>query len=101
MQNRRKFIIQLGVSGAALLSGSSMAQEAMLKETDTQAVAIDYKEDGAKVDKKKYPNYAPDQRCSSCSLYQEKSGDIRGACLIVTDRQVAGKGWCNAWTNMA
>lgn len=103
MRSRRTFIVQLSLGGATLLAGLKLAhaQSSILDEKDAQALALGYKDDEKKVDKTKFPNYEAGQKCADCSLYQGKPGDASGACPVFSDKLVAAKGWCSAWTNMA
>jgi hypothetical protein len=98
MVSRREFIVQLGLASAALASGHSLAQGAMVAESDAQAAALGYKADASKADKVKFPKYAAGQLCSNCSLYQGKPGDAAGGCPLFAGKQVAANGWCSAWT---
>jgi High potential iron-sulfur protein len=103
---RRTFIIR-SVSGVGALSTLALAKTATaqtpeaLSETDPTAVALGYKTDGSKVDKQKYPNYAPTQSCSGCALFQGKPTDASASCAAFGNKLVAGKGWCSAWTKKA
>lgn len=100
MSNRREFIVQLGLASAALTASQARAQGAMVAEGDAQAVALGYKADATKADKKKFPKYATDQKCSNCALYQGKTGDA-GPCPLFAGKQVSAKGWCSAWAKKA
>ena len=98
--SRRNFmIVSVGMSSALWLSRAG-AESAHLSESDPAAVAVGYKEDAAKVDRAKYPNYAAGQTCATCSLYQGKSTDAWGGCTLFSDKLVAGRGWCSSWTDM-
>jgi hypothetical protein len=101
MNNRRQFIVQVGVSSGVLISGHTRAQAAMQAETDPQAVALGYKADTTKVDAKKYPKHAPVQNCKGCALYQGKPADAAGGCPLFAGKQVAANGWCSAWAKKA
>lgn len=101
MTNRREFIVQLGLGSGALAVGHSWAQGAMVSESDPQASALGYAADATKANKTKFPKYAPGQECSSCALYQGKSGDATGPCTLFPGKQVAAKGWCSAYTKKA
>ncbi|AMP00098.1 high-potential iron-sulfur domain protein [Collimonas arenae] len=101
MTNRRDFIIRLSLGGAVLASGQSIAQSAMVTESDPQSMALGYKADASKADKAKFPKYAAGQSCSNCSLYQGKPGDAAGGCPLFAGKQVAANGWCSAWTKKA
>ncbi len=99
--SRRTFVIQsLTGAGALALVGNVQAQ-AMLADTDPQAVALGYKADGTKTDTKKYPKYAASQNCANCALYQGKATDATGGCPLFGAKKVAGKGWCSAWAKKA
>lgn len=98
MTSRREFIVQLGLGGAALASGHSLAQGAMVAESDAQAAALGYKADATKADKVKFPKYAAGQLCGNCSLYQGKPGDAAGGCPLFAGKQVSANGWCSAWS---
>ena len=98
LSRRRTFLIAVaGASSAAMLGTAAHAQPAMVAETDPQAQGVGYKADATKVDKAKFPKYAAGQLCSNCALYQGKAADPWGGCPLFAGRQVAGKGWCNAW----
>ena len=101
MTNRREFIIQVSLGGAALAATAANAQGAMVAETDPQAAALGYKADGSKTDKAKFPKYAADQKCSGCALFQGKAADKSGPCSLFPGKQVAGAGWCSAYAKKA
>ena len=102
MSNRREFIVQFGLGGAAVLAaGQSFAQGAMVADADPQAAALGYHADGTKTDKTKFPKYAAGQQCSSCALFQGKAGDKAGGCPLFAGKQVAASGWCSAYAKKA
>lgn len=94
---RRTFMINIATTGLLLTATSQASAQAMLAETDAQAVALGYKADANKVDKAKFPKYAAGRACSNCALYQGASNSNAGACPLFAGKQVAAKGWCNAW----
>lgn len=95
---RRTFLMTLAAGGATLGTATlAQAQAAKLNEKDPQAVALGYFEDATKTDTKKFPKYAAGQVCTNCALYQGKETDAWGGCPLFAGKQVAGKGWCNAW----
>jgi len=98
--SRRNFMVVSIGAGTALWLSRARADAPHLSESDPAAVAVGYTENAAKVDKAKYPNFAADQTCANCSLYQGKASDAWGGCTLFGDKLVAGKGWCAAWTNM-
>jgi hypothetical protein len=93
--HRRTFLIT--VAGSAALGAAGARAQARLDEKDPQAVALGYYADATRVDAKKWPKYAAGQLCSNCALYQGKASDAWAGCPLFAGRQVAGKGWCNAW----
>lgn len=106
---RRRFIALIpAVAAAVALDRVAHAQAKpaaapanAVPESDPQAAALGYKHDAAKVDKAKFPKFAAGQLCSNCALYQGKATDPWAPCSIFAGRQVAGPGWCSAWTKKA
>jgi hypothetical protein len=70
-------------------------------ESSEQAQALGYKSDSTKVDVKKHPNYAANQSCGGCVLFQGKAGEKTGGCAVFGNNLVANRGWCGAWTKKA
>ncbi len=102
--NRRTFVIQSLTGAGVLATGSLLTQaqaQALLAETDAQAVALGYKADASKVDKAKFPKFAAGQQCSNCALFQVKAGDTAGGCPLFAGKQVPAKAWCSAWVKKA
>jgi len=97
--SRRQFLS----AGAALAGSLCVVRAALadtpvkLLETDPTAESLGYKDDATKVDRAKFPKYAPPQACSNCALYQGKASDANGPCPIYAGKLVQGKGWCNAY----
>ena len=106
---RRKFLSWLALTpplALALRAGDSGAQQkpgAMphLDEADPQAVALGYKHDASKVDKKKFANFKEGETCANCQHFTGKAGDQWGPCAIFPGKQVNAKGWCSAWVKKA
>jgi hypothetical protein len=95
--SRRVFMMQTIVGCAAVGTALHVKAQAVLAESDAQAVALGYKVEASKVDKAKYPKYAAGQACSNCALFQGATGAAVGGCPLFAGKQVAGKGWCSAW----
>lgn len=93
--SRRIFLMTLAAGGTAL--ALPVHGQAKLDEKDPQAIGLGYLGDATKVDKNKYPKYAAGQLCNNCALYQAKASEPWGGCALFAGKQVAGKGWCNAW----
>ena len=88
----------LSAAGACTLALNGKVQaQAMVAETDPQAVALGYKADASKVDKAKFAKYAPPQACGNCALYQGAAGSAAGGCALFAGKQVSSKGWCSAY----
>jgi hypothetical protein len=98
---RRVFILQLAAAGGGAVALGAQAQAAKLDEKDPQATALGYAADTTKVDAKKYPKHAKDQKCSGCQLYSGKAADASGPCSIFPGKHVAAGGWCSAWVKKA
>ena len=99
---RRIFFMQAAAGVSGLAATQVMAQAApMVDEKDPQAAALGYAADSVKVDAKKYPKHAAEQKCSNCQLYAGKATDAGGACPLFAGKQVAAKGWCTAYVKKA
>lgn len=98
--SRRQFIIYSAAGLASLSVANQASAQAMVAETDPQAVGLGYKADVATVDKAKFAKYVDGNNCANCQLYMSKSADA-GTCGIFPGKLVAAKGWCNAWVKKA
>jgi hypothetical protein len=99
--NRRVFLMQVATASGTMALVSSAQAQAMVAETDPQAVALGYKADATQVDKAKQPKYAAGQNCGNCSLYQGKVGAPAGGCPLFAGKQVSAKAWCSAYAKKA
>ena len=72
-----------------------------LDPQDPQALALGYVAVADKIDKAKYPNYAPGQQCANCALFQGKAGDASGPCPIFAGKAVLATGLCSAYAKKA
>jgi hypothetical protein len=103
---RRDFIKATLAAGTAIPLGAIPlvleADNHRLSEDDPTAKAMGYKHDATTVDVSQYPRRAGEagsqQFCDNCRLYQA-AGDGWGGCAIFPGKQVAAKGWCNAWVS--
>jgi len=100
MTSRRRFIQIVPLAGASLLATHS-AHAQLVDEKTAQAKALGYVADATKVDKTKFKTYAAGQLCNNCALYQGKVTDVAAGCPLFAGKQVAGKGWCNAYAKRA
>ena len=98
--SRRQFILYSAAGLASLPLAQQAQAQALIAETEPQAVALGYKAVATAVDKAKFPKYADGQNCTNCQLYQSKSAD-NGACAIFPVKLVAGPAWCNAYVKKA
>ncbi|CAB3792088.1 high-potential iron-sulfur protein [Pararobbsia alpina] len=98
--SRRNFLVfSLGVGSSLALSRISLADGSMLSEADPAAQKLGYKQDATTVDKTRFANYAAGQECSNCSLYQGKTGEPSGGCVLFGSKQVALHGWCSSYSS--
>jgi High potential iron-sulfur protein len=99
MSSRRKFLHLIPAAGAALAGADVFAQGSapMVDEKDPQAVSLGYVADAKRVDKAKFPKYAPPQRCAVCQFYQGAATLPTAPCTIFGGKRVAGPGWCSAY----
>ena len=101
--NRRVFMLQVAAGGSVVAASQALAQAALpkLDEKDPQAAALGYAVDTTKVDAKKYPKHAKDQKCSNCQVYTGKPKEASGPCPIFAGKSVTANGWCTAWVKKA
>jgi hypothetical protein len=99
MPSRRQLLALVPLAGAAGLARAAAAAPApaMLDPKDPAAGAQGYVPDAARVDRAKWPKYAPGQTCAGCALYQGAAGTASGPCPIYQGRLVAARGWCNVF----
>lgn len=99
---RRMFVIKalLGTSALATTKLAFSQQAVKIEESDPQAAALGYKDDATKVDKAKFPKYAPGQVCLNCQLYVGTQPPT-APCAIFANKHVAAGGWCSAWVKKA
>ena len=95
--------MQVATGGSVLIATGALAQAAGPKvdEKDPAAAALGYAADTSKVDRKKFPKHAADQKCTNCNFFVGKATDAAGACPLFAGKQVAGPGWCSAWVKKA
>ncbi|MFT4064572.1 high-potential iron-sulfur protein [Paraburkholderia sp.] len=101
--SRRQFLLlSAGVGSSLVLSRAVFGATAAntISESDPQARAVGYVADASKVDKAKFPSFAPGQSCANCSLFQGKASDAYGGCTLFGDKQVASRGWCSSYSNI-
>ncbi len=113
--SRRVFMMQIAAAGVAMgAAAQAMAAAAkaapaakapaapaanMVKDTDANAIALQYHSDAKKVDAKKSPKYKAGDDCANCALYK---GDAKtGDCPLFAGKKVAAGGWCNAHAKKA
>jgi hypothetical protein len=98
---RRVFMMHAIVGVAAAATALQARAQAMVAETEPQAIGFGYKADATKVDKTKQPKYVAGQVCTNCALFQGAASAAAGGCPLFAGKRVAGKGWCNAWAKKA
>jgi hypothetical protein len=99
MTTRRTVLHIVPAIGASVIAGSARAQANAkpVDEKEAQAVALGYVTDAKRVDKAKFPKYAPPQHCAICQFYQGAATAATAPCTIFGGRPVAGPGWCSAY----
>ena len=101
MTSRRNFLHLIPAAGAALagarVAAQTPAKQPMVDEKDPQAVSLGYVADAKRVDKAKFPKYAPPQHCAICQFYQGQPTAATAPCTIFAGKGVAGPGWCSAY----
>ena len=98
---RRVFLLQTITIGLGTVLATQASAQAMLAESDSQALALGYKADATKVDKAKQPKYTSGQLCSNCALFQGAPSAAAAGCPLFVGKQVAAKGWCSAYAKKA
>lgn len=96
---RRIFITRSIASGCAVLAAPIAAQAAppRVDEADETAVALGYRHDTNKVDRKRFPKHSAAQTCGNCSFFQGAVSDEWGGCAMFGRKHIAAAGWCNVW----
>ena len=108
---RRIFLLQVAATGTAAFAvtpavtpatkPATGSTPAKVDEKDATAVALGYVSENTRADKKKYPKFSAEQKCSTCVLYQGKAGDASGPCPIFAGKLVAANGWCSSYVKKA
>ncbi|QBR03950.1 high-potential iron-sulfur protein [Paraburkholderia pallida] len=98
-KSRRTFMITTaGVASSLALTRLAFADSPKVSDTEPTAQALGYKSDATRVDKARYAKYAAGQVCGNCTFYQGKPSDAFAPCPMFGGKQVAGKGWCSAYS---
>jgi hypothetical protein len=99
VKSRRQFlhVVPILWMGALGWMKGAVAQDAILKDSDPEAAAIEYRTEATQVEPSKYPKYARGQNCSNCNIFYADSGAPTGACGIVFGKLVAASGWCTSY----
>lgn len=107
IDTRRRRVVTLAslVAIAAVPARSALAIQPLasakdlprLDETEEVAKSLGYKHDAARVDRGKFPQYKPGQKCANCQLFDAKPGETWGTCTIFSGKMVNANGWCSAY----
>jgi hypothetical protein len=92
------FGLAAGVAAALPWRRLQAAEPARLAVNDPTALALDYVENAAQVDRKKYPNYSPGSNCENCLQLQGTAGNNYRPCGLFPGKLVSVSGWCKGWT---
>ncbi len=107
--DRRGFLKMGMKAGGSVLALSAipihlLAQD-RVTEDEALAKAMGYVIDATTTDTTKFPKRAGDagasQFCNNCALFSGDADAEFAPCSIFQNREVAGKGWCNAWVAKA
>lgn len=104
--SRRAFCGSFVLAAAAAVPGlapRSVLADTRVDEGEATAVSLGYRHDANRVDTEAFPKRAgaqgAHQFCDNCAMFQGESGDRWAPCSLFGNREVAGKGWCNAWVS--
>lgn len=96
--NRRVFMLRVACGTSVMAAGHALAADPVstekLTETDAYAKSMGFRLDTTKVDAKRFPRHAPDQKCSNCQLYSGATAAEWGPCSFFGGRLVSKDGWC-------
>ena len=93
----RRQIVQWSPLLFATFVGPVRAADDMLNENDSDGQAIDYRADARKVDRQRFAQFRPGQRCGNCAIYTAEAGADHGAGAIVFGKFVSADGWCSSY----
>jgi High potential iron-sulfur protein len=94
----KNFSVAAGICAALPWRLARGAEAARLDVKDPAAIALDYVENAAKVDTKKYPQYVPGSNCENCLQLQGTAGNNYRPCSLFPGKLVSVSGWCKGWT---
>ena len=98
--SRRDFVGR-AAGGACLLAALPVrvawAAPPRVEESDETAQQLGYRHDTKTVDKKKNPRHAATQECVNCALWQGTPTEAWAGCAMFGRKQIAARGWCQAW----
>ena len=104
--SRRAFLAGAAVAASVAAIGlkprtASAAGENLphLSESDPLAKSLGYRAHASNVDRKKYPNFKPGDRCGICRFFLGKPGQKSGygGCQIYAGYSVNADGWCASY----
>ncbi|MFC0401368.1 high-potential iron-sulfur protein [Paraburkholderia rhizosphaerae] len=100
--SRRAFVISLaGLASNLFLVNVARADGTPVSESDPAAMALGYKANASQVDKAKFKNYMPGDKCSNCQFYQGAASAASAPCPLLGGKLVLGEGWCQGYAKKA
>jgi hypothetical protein len=72
-----------------------------LDPSDSNAKALSFSPDAAKMDAHAAPTYQAGQRCAGCIHYKDKATAPVAACETFPGHSVPAGGWCMVWSARA
>ena len=105
--SRRTFLATAAVAASVAVIGlrprSARAAKGALphltENADPLAKSFGYEPSAKAVNRAKFPNYKPGERCAMCRFFQGKSGEASGyaGCAIYPGYAVNARGWCGSF----
>jgi len=97
LNKRRSFMIGTASSLVGVFALAQKPEQNLVLDSDPSAIALGYVSDVKKIDTNKFPQFAPGQNCSACTLFQGTAKDTNAPCPAFGGKAVSAKGWCSAW----
>lgn len=94
MDARRRGLLQAGGALAALAALPVHPAMPVLRETEPDAVALEYTPDARVLDPAAQPLYVPGSRCAGCYFFQGRRSSDVAPCTIFAGWRVSPDGWC-------
>lgn len=94
---RRTFLRTAG-SLLALVASPVFAGMPVLRETEPDAVTLEYTPDSSRLDASAHPAFQPGSRCARCYFFQGRDDSDVAPCSVFSGWRVSPRGWCREFT---